>query len=144
MEPSDRQIEAMLVAAPAEQWATLWETVDDLEREDNHATWAGVGEGQLPYVVYSEVVQRTLRAVDDLGLVVPFNWSKWDGIKKYRGGDRLDEATVADAVRMLTAIVRAERFSDGTIAGALGDGTFLAALGRIRRWYELDRRHLSS
>jgi hypothetical protein len=37
---------------------------------------------------------------------------------------------------MVTAIVRAERFSEGTIGATLEDGTLFAALRRIRRWHD--------
>jgi hypothetical protein len=67
---------------------------------------------------------------------VPFNWPEWDGVKRYRGPSALDTAPVADAVRMATAIVRADRFSEGTIGATLEDRTLLAALRRLRRWHD--------
>jgi hypothetical protein len=43
----------------------------------------------------------------------------------YRGGGGLEAAPVAEAVRMATAIVRADRFTEGALAASLTDGTFL-------------------
>lgn len=40
------------------------------------------------------------------------------------------------AVRLLTAIRRAERFGDRNIEGALQSGLMQAALARLRRWYD--------
>ena len=48
-------------------------------------------------------------------------------------------APVADAARMVTAVIRGERFGDGTIAAALDDGTLLAAAARLLHWYESER-----
>ena len=56
----------------------------------------------------------------------------WDGLDHYRSGERLADAPVADAVRMITAIVRSERFCDGAIESAWCDGRFPAALARLR------------
>ena len=57
-------------------------------------------------------------------------------MKRYRGGGGLDAAPVADAVRIATAIVRADRFVEGALGAALDDGTLHAALSRLRQWYE--------
>jgi hypothetical protein len=59
------------------------------------------------------------------GAIAPFNWSDWDGLEIYRGGGGLEAAPVAEAVRMATAIVRADRFTEGALAASLTDGTFL-------------------
>jgi hypothetical protein len=59
-------------------------------------------------------------------------------VRRYQADpDALADAPVTDAVRLLTAIQRAERFSDGAIEGALERGVMQAALARLRRWYDL-------
>ncbi len=145
----DGDIEAGLRAAPVDAWAALWAALDDLERENEHMTWGGgqqvdttVVDGverpvtQMPYGLYSGATQRVVQALYEVGAVVPFNWPDWGGVEKYRGPTALDVAPVADAVRMATAIVRADRFSEGTIGATLEDGTFPAALRRLRRWHD--------
>lgn len=89
----------------------------------------------MPYAIYSDATQHLL-ALYDLDILVPFKWPGWEGIEKYRGGTCLDSAPVADALRMVTAIIRAYRFSEGTIGATLDDGTLQAALRRLRRWHE--------
>jgi Family of unknown function (DUF6508) len=144
---TDEEIEARLRAAPAEAWAELWAAVDALAGEEQHLRWGGgepvgttVVDGeerpviQMPYAIYGEATERVLRAIGRAGLIVPFDWPDWEGVRTYRGSSALDDAPVADAVRMVTAIVRAERFSDGTIGATIDDGTLLAALRRLRRW----------
>ena len=150
-QPTDADIESILRAATADAWSELGAAAAELEAEDEgeHMTWDGgqqtattVVDGverpviQMPYAVYSPAVDRTLRALAGLGAIVPFRWPEWSGVQDYRGPDALDAAPVADAVRMVTAIVRAERFSDGSIAATLDDGTLLAAIRRLRRWHD--------
>ena len=55
------------------------------------------------------------------------------GLLRHRGGRGMDDAPVEDAVRMATAVLRSERFSDGSIEGALRDGTLQAAVRRVLR-----------
>ena len=53
----------------------------------------------------------------------PFDWMNWEGVLRYRENPAaLATAPVGDAVRLLTAIQRAERFGDGNIEGALESG----------------------
>ena len=147
-DPTDADIEQLLRRAPADVWAELWTAVDALEGETERTTWGGgqqvdttVVDGverpvfQMPYAIYTAATHRVVQALYGLGAIVPFDWPSWDGTRAYRGSRALDAAPVADAVRMVTAIVRADRFSDGTIGAMFEDGTFPAALRRIRRWH---------
>jgi hypothetical protein len=99
------------------------------------------GSYSLPYPRYSDTVEEIVQLMYDLHIVVPFDWNAW-----YQGGDRIPGAaevargSAAEAARLATAIVRAERFSEGTLANALADGTLEAALARLRRWYNDERR----
>ena len=101
--------------------------------DDGQAVW------QMPYPVYSRSVEEVRGCLGRLGLVVPFDWMSWEGLHRYREDPAaLLSAPVGDAVRMLTAIQRSERFTDGSIEGALDSGLFQTALARLRRWYEKD------
>jgi len=150
-DPTDAEIEDLLRHASDERWAALSAALDEVEQEAEHTTWGGgqqVGttvvdgvEGpviEMPYAIYSDATERLLHSLHDLGVLVPFNWPGWEGIEKYRGGTGLNTAPVADAVRLATAIIRADRFSEGTIGATLDDGTLLAALRRLRQWHDTD------
>ena len=150
--PTDAPIEILLHAAAETRWSDLWDTVVALDAERDHGVWAG-GEAvdtvtvdgveravlQMPYVVYSDAVTHTIRCVYALGADLPFDWRSWDGLTRYPHPPGLDTAPVAESVRMITAIVRADRFVEGTILATLDDGTFHAAIGRLRRWHNEKR-----
>jgi hypothetical protein len=151
-EPSDSDIENLLLQTAPQRWETLGAAVDALLQEREYLTWDGgqqvgtvVVDGverpvvQVPYAVYTDATERVLDAYRALGIIVAFAWPEWDGIDRSRGPTALDSAPVADAVRMMTAIIRSERFSEGSIGGALEEGTMFAALRRLRRWHEGER-----
>lgn len=153
-DPTDADIEARLRLVPAQSWDALRAAAAASEREpqQERMTWGGgeqvgtrVVDGlerpvtQMPYAVYSESTQRLIAAVGAVGGVVPYNWPGWQGLQTYSRGAGLDAAPVADAVRMTTAIIRSDRFCEGSIGGALGDGTLLAAVHRLLRWYDDQR-----
>ncbi|MGH8951174.1 MAG: DUF6508 domain-containing protein [Acidimicrobiia bacterium] len=146
----DAEIAAALARGRDEDWKSLWNAVDDLVEEATFANWTGAdvvgttivdGEErpihQVPYPVYAASVERVRECVGALGLIVPFDWMNWDGVIRYQQNPTaLATAPVGDAVRLLTAIQRAERFGDGNIEGALNSGLMQAALARLRTWYQ--------
>ncbi|QIS20581.1 DUF6508 domain-containing protein [Nocardia terpenica] len=140
MEPSDSDIKVRLLISPPERWQQLLSAVDALLAEQPSPweirTQNSDGSLCMPYAVYSDAVERVKQGLNQVDAIVRFDWKKWDGIRRYRGGRGLAEAPVADACRMLTALTRGERFTDGTIGRALDDGTFQAALLRLRGWYD--------
>lgn len=143
---SDAEIEQRLRAAPDERWHELWQAVDALAAEPVKGAWAGgesvVVDGaerpvtQAPYVVYADSTLDVTARVGALGASEPFDWQAWGGLGRYPDGRGLGEAAVAEAVRMITAIVRADRFVEGALLASLEDGTFMAAIERLRRWYD--------
>ncbi len=130
----------MLRAAPPERWRDLAEAVAAVETEDVHATWAGGetagGVTQVPYPVYSPAVEHLRAALGGVGAVVVFAWPHWGGLDRYRDAAALRHAPPADAARFVTAILRGERFGDGTIANAVDDGRLPAAARRLVEWYQ--------
>ncbi len=140
MEPSDADVEAVLRAAPPERWRDLADAVAAVEAEAGHATWAGGetvdGATQVPYPVYSAAVERLLAALGGVGAVVVFAWPRWDGLDRYDTAAALHHAPAADAARFVTAVLRGERFGDGTILNAVDDGRLTAAARRLLEWHE--------
>ena len=130
-EPTDADIEASLRAGAPDDWQALWAAMDSLTPADNQAAWSRDG-----WATYSVPVNRILGLWQSLRIVQPLDWVAWNRTAHYPGGAGLDEAPVAEAVRMATTIVRTDRFAEGTIEAALKDGTFHAVLRRLRLWHE--------
>lgn len=82
------------------------------------------------WVAYVEPVDRLMSWLYRCRLVVPFDWAAWD---EGRGLGPSDIASrpVEDAVRMLTAIIRNERFCEGAFGSALSAGIVQACLRRV-------------
>src|SRR3954471_20377799 len=149
----DANISAALARTVDQDWTALWDAVDALSTETTFASWTQsdvvgttIVDGEerpvhrVPYPIYAESVELVRRRLGALGLFVPFDWMSWDGVQRYRDDpSSLAPAPVGDAVRLLTAIQRAERFGDGNIEGALESGVMQAALARLRRWYDDER-----
>jgi hypothetical protein len=109
-----------------------------LERHVQFGEWAGGqrqsdGAIQMPWYSFSDEAQRFLRDVSRAGWVQPFDWPKWLSTKRAQQllGDTsaIAEATVKELSQLLTALIRQDRFAEGTLAGAYESG-ILAAVAR--------------
>ena len=128
-----------------ELWHVLVESIDDVLAESTHGTWSG-GEQTgtstvdgverpvlaMPYPVYSDPVNRLVQALYRAGSIVSFDWGAWRKLHPELGESAFSGGSVADAVRLVTAVVRGERFCDGLILEVLNDGTMVGALRRLR------------
>jgi Family of unknown function (DUF6508) len=85
----------------------------------------------LSFPEYDAGVEQLVAALLAVNAQPVFDWTSWDGSRRYPGGAGLAGAPVADAIRLVTIIVRGERFCDGTIAKAIEDGSLVAAAERI-------------
>ena len=135
---TDAEIEDRLAAAPPERWAALSEARAAFDAEKPHGTWEG-GTGdpiQMPWVNYAPAAEGLVTAIYALGANAPFDWHAWDGLNRYPHGEGLTEAPVAESIRLVTAIVRADRFSEGTKLAFFDDGTFEIIVARLRRWHD--------
>ncbi len=148
--PDDAVIEARLRAVAPEQWDRLWRAVDSVvDDPGSHARWITPerlpdGSMRLPWVRYSDTMFEISRVLHEADLMIGFAWMRWrDGIDRYLGKpDVVAAAPIADVLRVLTAIERGDRFTEGTIAGALNDGTLPAAWRALRTWHDRQRRPL--
>ena len=137
-ELSDEEIERRLRAAPEERWHAFWDAAAAVDAEAEHGRWEGP-KGHMPYVIYTDAVDRWIACLYGLGASEAFDWLAWDGLSRYWGGQGLDEAHVAEAVRLVMAVRRADRFGEGTLLNAFDSGTMAAVAGRLRRWYDEER-----
>lgn len=137
----DRRLLAQLERADEAAWRNLAEAFDVLTDEDRKVGSGGgqkLGEGvyHVFFPVYSEPLLRAVHALNSVGAVTPEHRWMDNQYPDFRHGDRLHPA---DAVRAATAIVRGERFCDGTITAAVKAGLLDAVADSLRAWNAASR-----
>ncbi|MEZ5250009.1 MAG: DUF6508 domain-containing protein [Ilumatobacteraceae bacterium] len=85
---------------------------------------------QRRVAAYSESALDLYHVLRATGLVVAFDWVTWLERSGYRRDRPPSSLSVADAVRHVTAVVRADRAA-GTFAAALVDGSLLRSIDII-------------
>jgi hypothetical protein len=142
--PTDDEILDRLRAATDADWTALWAAVDEVAALSAPAQWFGGetrdGVIQMPYPEYDPAVFRLTGALTAItGGMVVFGWMDWDGVARYRDPAAIADAPIADIPRLVTAIVRSERFGDGSLEGAIRSGLLGAIVARLRRWHDEGR-----
>ena len=139
--------------AALEQFESLstedWKQITDLNaRIQSHTgTWGQTrgdektesGEISVPYVTSAPLIYEFTRMWYDKNLVVLFNWSEWtEGREWYAHNDpqKYDILDAVTALKLLTAILRYDRFSDGALMGKLASGDFPKIINRLVQIHE--------
>ncbi len=128
-----------LQSIPKEDWSKLFSLLDEI-KTDTHFGEFIIPEtlpddsNQFPFYNWSPVVSRFVDLVYELEIIVNFNWSGWyegkallENPKTYY--ERLDIVTLC---KLLTVIVRADRFSEGTLVGSFENGIIQKIIKSIR------------
>ncbi|MFF3396809.1 DUF6508 domain-containing protein [Streptomyces sp. NPDC002669] len=134
----DRRLLERLDRGNAGAWRELREAHAALTDEDRDVRWSEGGKQpdgtwRMRYPLYGERLRRLVGALSAVGAVTPAHLWRDNPPPVAPADGRLGPA---DAVRAATAVVRGERFCDGTIARAAGDGLLDAVAGSLCAWYE--------
>lgn len=113
---------------------TDWESLTDLNRriQSHVGTWGERKGGMeikpnlrtMPYVEKSDLVDEFVQMMYDKDLVVNFDWKNWDEGRVWMSDNnqaKYDNLDAEFTVKLITALIRQDRFSDGSLV----------------RWFEL-------
>jgi hypothetical protein len=95
------------------------------------------GVRQMPWFDLSEGAQAFLQAAYDHGWVRPsIHWMRWSETERGQAllarPDLIAGATEDEVAAVLTTLIRAERFGDGTLLGAVERGLLRAVVARLQ------------
>ncbi len=94
------------------------------------------GVMQMPWYDYSPEARRLMAEVSGAGFVQPFDWMAWMATPEAQtlAADPARVAAVDAEVlrRLLTAIIRGDRFVEGNVVGAFESGMLLAIARRAQ------------
>jgi hypothetical protein len=90
----------------------------------------------------TELVAKFRDIVYELSIMIDFDWGNWDeGRAMVRNEEfNYDTIDIPMKCKLITAIVRNDRFCDGALAAAFESGLILKILKSIKRQIELTRK----
>jgi hypothetical protein len=120
-------------------WQPLFELLTDIEKTSKFGEVAGRGKDkngviQMPNYIESSIVTQFVKIVYELPIIISFDWSSWDGGRKIAQDENFDFDTIdiSTKCKLLTAIIRNDRFCEGTLVSAFDSGLILKILLSIR------------
>jgi hypothetical protein len=123
-----------------EHWQPLLELIPAIASTDNFGEMKGGEKNeesfiQMPYYEESSLVDAFRSKVYDLGLIIDFDWTNWEGGNKIMNESNFDFDTIRipEICKLITAIIRKDRFSEGTLVSAFSEGLILKMLQSINR-----------
>ncbi len=127
----------MLVAGLHREKADAWQTLAEIDADfrvrphaEDDCVWPD-RPGHVPYPDYGARIERARTALSEVGAVTPaYHWMQHRPPTVGPDG----QVGVADAIRLATTIVRAERFGDGNIGAAVANGTLQAVVAALAAW----------
>jgi hypothetical protein len=130
---------AGLRQAPRSAWLRLLDAIDVVGLIDEYGSWRGGttiegddGVLEMPWVDYADEVDRLVQSLYEVNAVVDLDPFELDIARQMVTSD---PTNVSDTVRMITTIVRVNRFSEGQLLRSLEDGTLQTLVRRLARWY---------
>jgi hypothetical protein len=93
--------------------------------------------------ILSEPAHRFYRAVYELGwILTDFDWPRWmsgeEAQRLTHDAEAVDAASPEQLARLLTAMVRSDRFCEGALAGCHESGLIIRILRRVQALAETD------
>jgi len=123
-----------------EQWKPLLDLIPIIENTEKFGKVGGGEKGEegvfkMPYSIPSEIVVRFEEIVYQIPTIINFDWSEWgEGREMLNNKDiDFDSFDIPTKCKMITAIVRNDRFCEGALVGAFESGLILRLLKSIRR-----------
>lgn len=137
--PEAQHVE-IINAIPREDWQPLFELIPEIERSEEFGEMLGgndneKGEMMWPFWVEEEVITRFREIIYNLPVTVAFNYMEWDEGREMASEQDFDFDTidVPTKCKIITAIMRNDRFCDGALISAFESGLMLALLKSIQR-----------
>jgi hypothetical protein len=128
-----------LKSIPQTQWQQLFSLLDELEKQGNFSSPSSSMQLAEGITVVSgpgrdKVVLRFLSQVSDMQLAPVFDWGKWEegiALLKVYATD-YSHLGLVDLCKLLTVIIRNDRFVEGFLDACLAKGVVQAIVGEMK------------
>ncbi len=121
-------------------WQPLFALIPRIESTSTFGECVGgdkneKGYFQLPYIVPGQVVSQFCEIVYGIPIVIGFDWGSWSEGREILSDTNVDFDTcdLVTKCKLITAIVRNDRFCEGALVSAFKSGLILKILKSIEK-----------
>ena len=117
-------------------WQPLLDLIPELESKNQFGNMASEGkdaEDIIPVPDY--IVANFLKLVYELGVIIDFDWPRWGDFWKRANEEDFDfdSIDIPTKCKLITIIIRSDRFVEGNLIEAFESGLILKILQSIKR-----------
>ncbi|GAB3494454.1 hypothetical protein GCM10027341_10640 [Spirosoma knui] len=120
-------------------WNKLFELIPEIESTEKFGEIKGGdalpdGSITMPYWSSTNIVDKFFHAVNDLDIVPVYNWASWQEGKSLLDDNSTDynNLPIETLCKLLTVIIRADRFSDGYLVSMFANGNMLKIIKAMK------------
>ncbi len=121
-------------------WKPLMELIPIIEKTKNFSeqgkmNYTEDGVMILPHDIPDDIVNRFETIVYDMPIFITFNWGSWQEGRRILKNETFDydSIDIPTKCKLITAIVRSERFCEGALVSAFRSGQMLKILKSIEK-----------
>ena len=122
------------------EWSPLLNLIPVIERTQNFGEVKGGDKLRddlftMPYMSQSEIVSQFLTLSYELQIIINFDWGSWDEGRKMASDENFnfDTIDIPTKCKLITAIVRNDRFCEGALVESFESGLILKLLKSIEK-----------
>ena len=121
-----------------QDWQPLIELIPKVESTSKFGEWASAEKNEevnilFPYCIEAPIVSQFLHIVYRLPIIISFDWGASETGKTSYDDFDLDTLDLPAKCKLITAIVRSDRFCEGTLVSAFESGLILRILKSIEK-----------
>jgi hypothetical protein len=124
---------------PKRAWKPLLDLIPEIHQTDDFGEFGGEETSEqsnpiLPYSIHGSVVSRFRQIAYDLPIIISFNWGQWEEGRMMVNDESFDfdSIDIPTKCKIITAIVRNDRFCDGALILAFKSGLISKILMSIK------------
>ncbi|UFH52233.1 DUF6508 domain-containing protein [Spirosoma sp. KNUC1025] len=133
------QLTGHLTSIKTSDWNKLFALIPEIEATETFGEIKGGdklpdGSIAMPYWNSAKIVDKFLYTVADLDMVPIYNWASWQEGNRLLDDNRTNynNLTIETLCKLLTIIIRADRFSDGYLVSMFTNGKMLKIIQAIK------------
>lgn len=136
----EKKCKDKLYTLKCEDWEPLITLIPKIENTSTFGEWStGTADEEgiykLEHCIPMPIVFKFLEVVYAVPIIINFNWSAWDDGRKIASDENfdLDSTDLLTKCKLITAIVRNDRFCEGALISAFESGLILRILKSIEK-----------
>lgn len=123
-----------------------WKEIEDINSQiqAHIGAWGEIRGGELdsfgiiemPYAVHDPLIDEFVRLWYEKNLAIPFDWASWQGGRDWYANENDTKYETLDgetALKLLTAVIRNNRFNEGALLSAFESGVFPKIIDKLVR-----------